>query len=72
MHDVDVLTNLPAQMTILTKQLQNAQVQSARILNGYFTTNSIKACPTMCEFCNGPHQSSDCQVGNPFAQMTME
>ena len=29
MHNVDVLTSLMAQMTLLTKQLQNAQFQSA-------------------------------------------
>ena len=72
MHNVDVLTSLMAQMTLLTKQLQNAQVQSARIQNARFTPNAIQSCPSLCDFCNGPHQSSNCQLGNPFAQMSME
>ena len=29
MHDVDVFTNLAAQMSLLTKQLQNTQLKNA-------------------------------------------
>ena len=67
MYDVDVFTNLATQVSLLAKQLQVNQLQSAQ-----FTVNAVQACPPLCESCNGPYPSIECQVGNPFGQMTIE
>ena len=61
-HEVDAITNLTAQIAALSRQLQNNQM----------TAHAIQASTPVCEFCNGPHQGSDCQVDNPFSQVQRE
>ncbi|XP_024022201.1 uncharacterized protein LOC112091842 [Morus notabilis] len=58
LHEIDAITNLTAQIASLSKQLQKTQL----------TANAIQISSPVCEFCNGPHQSYECQVDNPFAQ----
>ena len=67
MYEVDVFSNLAAQVSLLTKQLKATQLQNMQV-----STNEVQACAFLCEFCIGPHLSLECQVGNPFGQMTME
>ena len=58
---------------LLDMTTNNCQWSSERVVpNTQFTANTIQAFPSLCEFCNGPHQSFECQTKNPFAQMTME
>ena len=59
MYEVDVFSNLAAQVFLLTKQLQATQLQNMQA-----SATAIQACTSLCEFCNGPHLSSKCQVGN--------
>ena len=57
------LANLLAQVSFLTKQLQNAQFQ-----NNEFEANDVQVYPPSCRYCNGPHMSIYCQMENPFAK----
>lgn len=53
-NDLDPITNLMAQMVILSNQL------------GKFNVDSIQT-KVLCIHFVGNHPSVDCQVGNPFA-----
>ena len=67
MYSVDVFSNLDAQVSLLTKQLQATQLQNMQV-----SANAVQACTPLCEFCNDLDLSLECQVGNPFEKMTME
>ena len=63
MCDIDEFSNLAAEVSFLTKQLQASQLQNTQA-----SSNVIQSYSPSCEFCNGPHQSNDCQVDNPFGE----
>src|SRR3954469_22456288 len=48
--------------TALAVQLATLQKQMSQVLNAVNVPQKI------CELCEGPHLTKDCQVGNPFAQ----
>ena len=54
----DVFSNLAAQVSLLTKQLQNQQASA----------HAIQTSSVLCEICSGSHQTMECQSG----QMTLE
>ena len=58
-HNVDAVTALAAQVELLNKKIDGLSVGGSPV-------------PVMvCELCGtGGHHSTDCQVGNPFAQPT--
>ena len=54
----NVFSNLAAQVSLLTKKLQNQQA----------LTHAIQTSSELCEIYNGPHQTMECQL----RQMTLE
>ena len=54
----DVFSNLAAQVSLLTKQLQNQQASA----------HANQTSSVLCEICSGSHQTMECQSG----QMTLE
>ena len=66
-HELDVFNNLAVQVLLLTKQLQSTQLQ-----NAYVVANVILRLILSCECCNGPHSNTECQMGNPCGQMSVE
>ena len=66
-HKLDVFNNLAVQVSFLTKQLQSTQLQNAQVVK-----TMIQVPTPSCDFCNGPHSSTKCQMGNPFGQMSVE
>ena len=54
----DVFANLAAQVSLLTKQLQNQQASA----------HAIHTSSVVCEISNGSHQTMECQS----SQMTLE
>ena len=67
MYDIDVFSNLATQVSMLTKQLQATQLQNTQAF-----VNVVQLYSPSCEFCNGPQQINDCQVGNPLGKMNLE
>ena len=59
----EALANLVDQLNLLTYQLHSIQLHDTE-----FEANDVKAYPTLCRYCNGPHMSIDCQIKNPFSQ----
>ena len=59
--------NLAIQVSSLTKQLQSTQLQNDQAMG-----NVIQAPSYSCDFCNGPHFSAECQMGNPCGKMSVE
>ena len=57
-HDSEVIFALKDQVALLTRQLQGAPLG----------VNSIAT----CQWCQGPHLSEKCQVGNPMLRKTPE
>ena len=57
------LTNLVAQLNLLTNQLHNIQIHDAK-----FEANDVQVYLILCRYGNGPHMSIDCQMEDPFAQ----
>ena len=62
-HELDVFNNLAVQLSLLTKKLQSTQLQNsmANVIQG-----------PACDFFNGPHSNTECQMGNPCGKMSME
>ena len=54
----NVFSNLEAQVSLLTKQLQNQQASA----------HAIQTSSVLCEICSGSHQTMECRLG----QMTLE
>lgn len=65
MYEINVFSNLVAQVSLLAKQLQATQ-----LLNTQACTNVVQSYFPSCEFCNGPHQSNGRQVSNPLGKIT--
>ena len=59
----DILSNLLAQLNLLTNLLQSIQLHNVE-----FEAKEVQVYPTLCRWCNGPHMSIDCQIKNPFPQ----
>ena len=66
-HDLDAITNLAAQISSLSKQLQVAQLH-----NSQASTNMVQASPPSCESCHGPHLTTKCHMMNPMGELTIE
>ena len=58
-HGLDVFNNLVVQVSMLIKKLQFTQLQSAQAME-----NVIKGPTLSCYFCNGPHSTIECKMGN--------
>ncbi|XP_056169324.1 uncharacterized protein LOC115665665 [Syzygium oleosum] len=55
-REVDAFTAIAAQIEALNKKIDNMSVSGMKIQN------------MTCDFCDGGHVSTECQVGNTFAQ----
>ena len=66
-HELDVFNNLAVQVSLLTKQLQSTQLQSVQAM-----ANVIQGLVLSCDFCNGPHLTTKCQMGNSCGQISVE
>ena len=66
-QELDVFNNLAIQVLCLTKQLQYTQLQNAQAME-----NVIQGPTPSCDFYNGPHSNTECQIGNPCGQMSVE
>ena len=65
-HDLDAVTNLVAQISSLSKQLQGAQLQ-----NSQASAHMVQASPPLYESCHGPHLATDCHMMNPIGELTI-
>lgn len=61
MYDINVFSNLVAQVSLLAKQLQATQLQ-----NTQESTNVVQSNFPSCEFCNGPYQSNGQPLGENY------
>ena len=66
-HELGVFNNLAVQVSLLTKQLQSTQLQNAQLV-----AIVIQGAIPICDFCNGPHSNTECQLGNLCRQMSVE
>ena len=57
--DLDMFTNLSAQVSTLSKQLQASQQ-----LGSQLSVHKIKESPPTCEQCHGSHPTSQCLLMN--------
>ena len=66
-HELDVFNNLAVQVSLLTNQLQSTKLQNAQVV-----ANMIQGPILSCDFCNGPHSNTECQMGNLCGKISME
>ena len=66
-HDLDAVTNLTAQISSLSKQLQAAQLQ-----NSQASAHMVQASPSSCDSFHGPHLTIECQIMNPMGELIIE
>ena len=59
-HDLNAVTNLAAQISSLSKQLQATQLQNSQVAG-----HMVQASPLSCDSCHGPHLTTKCQMMNP-------
>ena len=62
MFDLDMFTNLSAQVSILSKQLQASQQ-----LDSQLSVHKVEESP-----CHGPHPTSQCLMMNSMGDLTVE
>ena len=60
--DLDMFTNLSAQVSTLSKKLQGSQV----------SIHKVEEIPLACEQCHGPHPTSQCLMMNAMGYLTIE
>ena len=62
-----MFTNLSAQVSILSKQLQVTQQ-----LGPQLSAHKVEESPIACEHCHGPHPTSQCLMMNVMGDLTVE
>ena len=65
--DLDVFTNLSAQVSTFSKQLQASQQ-----LGSQLSMHKVEESPLACEQCHGPHTTSQCLMMNTMGDFTFE
>ena len=65
--DLDMFTNLSAQVSTLSKQLQASQKSGSQV-----SMHKVEESPPACEQCHGPHPSSQCLMMNALGHLTIE
>ena len=65
--DLDTFTNLSAQVSILSKQLQATQQLGPQLF-----ANKVDDSSLACELCHGPYPTSQCLMMNAMGDLTVE
>ena len=65
--DLDMFTNLSAQVSTLSKQLQASQQLGSQV-----SPHKVEESPLACEQCHGPHPTSQCLMMNAMGDLTVE
>ena len=65
--DLDIFTNLSAQVSTLSKQLQASQKVGSQV-----SVHKVEESPPACEQCHGPHPTSQCLMMNAMGDLTIE
>ena len=65
--DLDMFTNLSAQVSTLSKQLQASQQLGVQL-----SVHKVEESPLACEQCHGPHPTSQCLMMNTMGDLTVE
>ena len=65
--DLDIFTNLFAQVSTLSKKLQASQQLGSQV-----SVHNVEESPPACEQCHGPHPTSQCLMMNAMGDLTME
>ena len=66
-YDLDVFTNLAAQVSFISKQLQAAQQKGSQV-----SAHMVEESPSSCDQCHGAHPASQCLMMNSMGEMTIE
>ena len=66
-YDLDVLTNLAAQVSTLSKQLQTTQQKGSQVF-----AHMVEESPPSCDHCHGAHPTSQCSMMNSMGELTIE
>ena len=64
--DLDMFTNLYAQLSTLSKQLQASQQLGSEV-----SVHKVEESPLACEQCHGPHPTSQCLMINAMGDLTI-
>ena len=62
-----MFTNLSAQVSTLSKQLQASQQLGSQV-----SAHKVEESPPACKQCHGPHPTSQCLMMNSMGDMTIE
>ena len=65
--DLDMFTNLSAQVSTLSKQIQATQQLGSQLF-----AHKIEESPLACEQCHGPHPTSQCLMMNAMGDLIVE
>ena len=65
--NLGMFTNLSAQVSTLSKQLQASQQ-----LGSQLSVHKVEESPLACEQCHGPHPTSQCLMMNAMGDLTVE
>ena len=65
--NLDMFTNLFAQVSTLSKKLQATQQLGSQLF-----AHKVEESPLACEQCHGPHPSSQCLMMNAMGDLTVE
>ena len=66
-YDLDVFTNLAAQVSSLSKQLQAAQQKGSQV-----SAHMVEESPPSCDHCHGAHPTSQSLMMNPMGELMIE
>ena len=64
--DLDMFTNLFAQVSTLSTQLQASQLLGSQV-----SVHKVEEGPLACEQCHGPHPTSRCLMMNAMGDLTI-
>ena len=65
--NLDMFTNLSAQLSTLSKQLQASQQLGSQVY-----VHKVEEIPPACEQCHGPHPTSQCLMMNALGDLTIK
>ena len=65
--DLEMFTNLSAQVSTLSKQLQASQQLGSQV-----SAHKVEESPPACKQCHRPHPTSQCLMMNSMGDMTIE
>ena len=66
-YDLDVFTNLAAQVSTLSMQLQAIQKNGPQV-----SAHMVEQSPPTCDHCHGAHPTSQCSMMNSMGELTIE